>query len=81
MRHRPRRPRFPLVAAVALTGLLALAGCAGDGEDEPAGRSGPPAARIDPNAGGPVVGPLNRARRAADNAEQRQQQIEEQTDQ
>ncbi len=78
-RHR-RRLWSVSVAAPVLTTLLALTGCAGGGEDEPAGRSEPPAARIDPNADGPVVGPINRARRSADNVERRQQQIEQQTE-
>jgi hypothetical protein len=64
------------VAAVviALAGLAGACGGGGGGSDTHA----PPAAKIDPNASGAIVSPINKARTQANNLEQQQQQVEQQ---
>jgi hypothetical protein len=63
------------VAALALC-LAGLAGaCGGGGGSD---THAPPAAKIDPDASGAVVSPINRARTQAGNLEQQQQQVEQQ---
>jgi hypothetical protein len=64
------------VAAVVVA-FVGLAGaCAGGtGTDSHA----PPAAKIDPNATGNVVNPINQARTQASNQDQQTRQLEQQT--
>ena len=76
-----RRART-VIAGVALGSVLLLGACGGGGQSS--GTSAPtttppPAANIDPNAGGPVAGPVNKARSAVSQLNQQQQQEQQQT--
>ena len=62
-------------SSVALA--LAVAGaCGGGGEDSPPPAA--PGANVDPGAGGVVGGSINRAKDVADDAESRDQELEQQ---
>ncbi|MDQ1374293.1 MAG: hypothetical protein QOJ09_1631 [Actinomycetota bacterium] len=64
------------VAAVVVA-IVGLAGaCGGGGGTE---THAPPAAKIDPKAGGYIGGPVNGAKTQASNLDQSQQQLEQQT--
>ena len=65
----------PLVLSLALLGAGACGGGGGDGESE--APPAPPAADVDPNAGGVVGGSINRAKDVADDAESRDAQLED----
>lgn len=79
-----RHPR--LAAAMVVVGALGLSACGG-GTGKPASPTVPavsnvplaPGANIDPNANGTFTGPINRARDVAGDANQRTQQLEQQT--
>jgi hypothetical protein len=68
-------------AAVGLALALALGACGGGGQSTgttPTTTPGP-GANIDPNAGGVVGGPANKAKTAVTSLNQQQQQLEQQT--
>lgn len=66
------------VAALAFS-VLALAGCGSGRASTPSVLTEPPApgASIDPNAGGPIAGPANQAKRVASQQEARDRQLEQ----
>jgi hypothetical protein len=67
------RTRF----AAAVVAIVGLAGaCGGGGTSD---THAPPAAKIDPNAGGYIGGPVNGAKTQASNLNQQQQQVEQQS--
>jgi hypothetical protein len=62
------------MVAMALLALTLLGACGGDDAGEP---DRGPAASIDRDADGPISGPVNQARDAADQAEERQRQFDQ----
>jgi hypothetical protein len=73
------RTRTLLVVGVGACALL-LGACGGQSSGTSAPTTTPaPAANIDPNAGGPVAGPVNKARSAVSQLNQQQQQQQQQT--
>lgn len=65
-----------LIRIAAVVVALVAGACGGGGSSE---THAPPAAKIDPNAGGYIGGPVNRARTQVSNLNQQQQQLEQQT--
>jgi len=64
-----------IVRAGAITLLFVAAACGGGGgRSTTPTTSGAPGASIDPNANGTFTGPINTARRTADQVNQQQQQ-------
>lgn len=70
-----RAVRLTVVASALVVVLTTGCGGGGSGDERPA----PPAARIDPDAKGTFTGPVNRARRTADQLDQHQQDRDDET--